>query len=183
MRVPLLIVSLAVIGFTACQESAGPTALQEAGALVRPDFGATRTEGHWDIDFGWETYFQDCIYDGQGEVVDARFRFLFDWFETVTPSGQRSWVGHVTYHADTQMIGHDTGDVWTPTPATRQNRVAIDDVDGDGVYAAHNNTHEVWTNQDGEQVQVFFTWQVVVDPSGTIRLLPRGWRCVRTGPK
>jgi hypothetical protein len=51
------------------------------------------------------------------------------------------------------------------------------------VYAAHNNTHEVWTNQDGEQVQVFFTWQVVVDPSGTIRLLPRGWRCVRTGPK
>jgi hypothetical protein len=80
------------------------------------------------------------------------------------------------------MIGHDTGEVWTPTQATRQNRVAIDDVDGDGVLVLHNNTHEVWMNEDGDKAHWFHTFQVVIDPSGTIRALPRGWRCVSTGP-
>ena len=89
----------------------------------------------------------------------------------------------VTYHSDTQLVGHDTGDVWIPTLATRQNRVVIDDLDGDGVFVAHNNTHEVWMNQDGEKVHLFNTFQIVVDPSGKQRLFPRGWRCVATGPK
>jgi hypothetical protein len=175
----LSIVTVALV-FTACEGTA-PTDVTETG-LTPAGGGATRTELQQDIDFGWFVEFFPCINDGQGEVVDARFHFLFDWVITNTPSGKEIWQGKVTYHPDTRLIGHETGDVWLPTRATRQNRVIIDDVDGDGVYVAHNNTHEVWMNQDREKMHSMLTFQVVVDPSGTIRLLPRGWREVCPGP-
>jgi hypothetical protein len=141
---PILSAVAVALVFTACGGTT-PTEVTET-VLTPAGDGAIRTQFQQDIDFGSFTFFEPCF----GETVTGRFRFLFDWAKTVTPSGKSNQVGKVTYHPDTQMVGHDTGDVWTPTGPTRQNRVVIEDLDGDK-FVAHNNTHEVWMNQHGDK--------------------------------
>ena len=65
-------VSLVALFFvlTAC-EGSGPTDVAET-ALTPAGDGAVRTEWQEDIDFGTFTYAENCINDGQGEVVDGR---------------------------------------------------------------------------------------------------------------
>lgn len=176
LRIPVLLI---VALLAACQEAGGPMEPAETGAVVQaPVFSATRTEWQNDITFGLFSWFEPCVNDGQGEDVEVFYRFLFDWSEVVTPSGSVNTVGTVTYHPDMYMEGLSTGDLFTPTPATRQNRIVIDDVDGDGVFVAHNNTHEVWMNQDGDRVHFFHTFQIVRSPSGELSLFKDEWRCV-----
>jgi hypothetical protein len=122
---PILSAVAVALVFTACGGTT-PTEVTET-VLTPAGDGAIRTEWQEDIDFGTFTFFEPCF----GETVTGQFRFLFDWAKTVTPSGKSNQVGKVTYHSDTMMTGLSTGDVWTPTGPTGQNRVVIEDLDGD----------------------------------------------------
>jgi hypothetical protein len=50
-----------------------------------------------------------------------------------------------------------------------------------GVYVAHNNTHEVYTNQFGDWLKMKHSFQIVRDPSGSLKLDRDEWSCV--GPQ